>query len=96
MATPGNVSVGYDLEAKQNARVLRVEVKSSIGLCTPELTEEEWNAAQRYGDNFILAVVDYYGSAGQRLRYIRNPAANVVPVARQVWVYRISRRTLQR
>lgn len=88
----GNVRyLGYDLEATQNGQTLRVEVKSSIGLCTPELTEEEWSAAQRYEDESVLAIVDFFGSPGQRISYVRNPAANVIPAMRQVTLFRVSR-----
>ena len=87
----GNVrGVGHDLQAKQGGNTLRVEVKSSFSLCRPELTEEEWNAAQRHGDSYVLAVVDFYGSPGQRISYVRNPAANVIPIIRQVNVFGVA------
>lgn len=82
---------GYDLEAKRAEAHLRVEVKSSVGFCTPELTEEEWNAAQEYADDFVLAVVDFFGSPDQRIFYLRNPAANVTPAERGVVIYRVLR-----
>lgn len=66
--------VGYDLEATRPATTLRVEVKSSIGLTTPELTESEWAEAQKDGDTYILAIVDYYGTPQQTITYVRNPA----------------------
>ena len=66
-------------------------MKSSVGACTPELTDEEWRAAKEYGEEFILAVVDFYGSPGQRIYYVRNPAANLVPAERQTVMYRFSR-----
>jgi hypothetical protein len=84
-------SLGYDLRARQSEQTLRVEVKSSVGACTPEFTEDEWRAAQEYGDDFILAVVDFYGSPGQRIYYVRNPAANLVPAERYTIMYRFSR-----
>lgn len=82
---------GYDLEAKRADAHLRVEVKSSVGFCTPELTEEEWNAAQEYAEDFVLAVVDFFGSPDQRIHYLRNPAANVTPAERSVVIYRVLR-----
>lgn len=88
----GNVrGIGYDLLASQDNNSLRIEVKSSVSLCTPTLTEEEWQAAQDHGDEFVLAVVDFYDSPGQRVSYMRNPAANVIPVTRQVTTYRVAR-----
>ena len=90
--TLGNVrGVGHDLLATQGGNTLRVEVKSSVSLCRPELTEEEWNAAQRHGDSYVLAVVDFYGSPGQRISYVRNPAANVIPITRQVTIFGVAR-----
>ena len=82
---------GYDLEARRAEAHLRVEVKSSVGFCAPELTEEEWNAAQEYADDFVLAVVDFFRSPEQRIFYLRNPAANVTPVERSAVIYRIPR-----
>ena len=88
----GNVrGVGHDLLASQDGNTLRVEVKSSVSLCSPILTEEEWQAAQRHGDEYVLAVVDFYGSPGQRIFYVRNPVANVIPITRQVTTYRVAR-----
>lgn len=82
---------GYDLEARRAEAHLRVEVKSSVGFCAPELTEEEWNAAQEYSDDFVLAVVDFFGSPEQQIFYLRNPAANVAPAERSVVIYRVPR-----
>ena len=91
----GNVrGVGHDLLATQGDNTLRVEVKSSVSLCRPELTEEEWKAAQRHGDSYVLAVVDFYGSPGQRISYVRNPAANVIPITRQVTIFGVARQDI--
>lgn len=87
-------SRGYDLEATQGDETLRIEVKSSVGLCRPALTEEEWRAAQRFGDSHILAIVDYFGCPGQRIWYVRNPAVNAFPTERQTAIYLISRQEI--
>lgn len=87
-------SLGYDLEAMQNDETLRIEVKSSFGPCRPQLTEEEWRAAQRFGDSYVLAIVDYFGCPGQRISYLRNPAVNAFPTERQIAVYLISRQEI--
>ena len=84
-------SLGYDLQASRGNQVLRVEIKSSVGMCTPELTEHEWQAAQGYGEGYILAVVDCYGSAGQTILYIRNPAASMPAAEKKSFSYRFSR-----
>lgn len=91
----GNVrSRGYDLEATQNNEILQIEVKSSISLCRPQLTEEEWRAAQRLGDSYVLAIVDYFGCSGQRISYVRNPAVNAFPTERPTVIYLISRQEI--
>jgi hypothetical protein len=87
-------SLGYDLEATQGSQTLHIEVKSSVGLCRPVLTEEEWHAAQRFGDTHILAIMDYYGCTGQRISYVRNPAVNAFPIERQVSLFGISRQEI--
>ena len=87
--------IGYDLEAKQDEQTLRLEVKSSVAFTHPELQSSEWDAAQRYQDEFVLAVVDFYGSNEPRIWYVRNPAANTTPVARNLVVYQLGRADLQ-
>ena len=87
--------IGYDLEAKRDEQTLRLEVKSSVAFTHPELQSSEWDAAQRYQDEFVLAVVDFYGSNEPRIWYVRNPAANSTPVERNLVVYRLGRAGLQ-
>jgi hypothetical protein len=86
---------GYDLEASRNEETLRVEVKSSVSFTTPELQQSEWEAAQRYRDEYILAVVDFYGSDQQRIWYVRDPAGTAVPVERPTVVFRFVRADVQ-
>lgn len=83
--------VGYDLEAVQGSERLCVEVKSSVGFVTPELTESEWGAARAEADRYVLAIVDFYGSPSQALWYVRNPAVSVSPGERTATVYRLAR-----
>ena len=71
--------LGYDLEATRDGQTLCIEVKSSVSFANLELRASEWSAAQLYGDRYVLAVVDFYGSAAPSIWYVRNPAANVVP-----------------
>jgi hypothetical protein len=84
-------SVGYDLQACRESQTLRVEVKSSVGFTSPELSESEWEAAQRYGEGFVLAVVDFYGSTSQALWYVRNPALTTTPGELVSIAYRLPR-----
>lgn len=86
--------LGYDLRATREEVTLVIEVKSSIGSCTPDLTEAEWRAAQHFGDRFVLAVVDFVGSAAERIVYVRNPAATAPTVTVQQTSYRVPRRSV--
>lgn len=86
--------VGYDLEAQLEESVLCIEVKSSVGFTTPELSESEWDAACELADQFVLAVVDFYGSPQQALWYVRNPAATSEVSERSATVYRLTRASL--
>jgi Protein NO VEIN, C-terminal len=87
----GNQPVGFDLEARKGADVLRVEVKSSVGFTQPELTSSEWEAAQRYGEEYVLAVVDFVRSEARAIWYVRDPAAATTPIQRTQNVYRLPR-----
>src|SRR5665811_460486 len=87
--------VGYDLEASQEGAQLCVEVKSSVGFTTPELSDSEWNAAQKNGDEFVLAIVDFYGSQQQAIWYVRHPVAVTSPTERTTTIYRLNRSTLE-
>jgi hypothetical protein len=83
--------LGFDLEATRGMQTLRIEVKSSVGFTIPELSEAEWNAAQSYGDDYVLAIVDFYGSDNQVIWYVRDPAAAAVPVERSTTIFRFVR-----
>ena len=87
--------VGYDLEAKRGEQTLRIEVKSSVAFTHPELQPSEWAAARLYQEEFVLAVVDFYGSNNPQIWYVRNPAANTTPTTRNLIVYRLGRSDLQ-
>lgn len=87
--------VGYDLEAFQEGRQLCIEVKSSIGFTEPELSDSEWTAAREKGENFVLAIVDFYGSQQQTIWYVRHPAAAVSPTGRTTTIYRLDRSGLE-
>lgn len=83
--------LGYDLEAFREEQRLFVEVKSSIGFANLELRESEWNAAQACGGEYVLAVVDFFGSTSPRVWYVRDPAANAVPDQHMTVTYRFAR-----
>lgn len=82
--------IGYDLEARKREEIMRVEVKSSIGFTQPELSSSEWAAAQQYGEEYVLAVVDFVRD-NRSIWYVRNPAAATNPIERTEVVYRLPR-----
>lgn len=83
--------LGYDLEATRGGETLRVEVKSSISLADLVLQESEWRAARNFGNDYVLAVVDFYGTAERHIWYVRNPAAKADPDRRALITYRFVR-----
>lgn len=83
--------LGYDLEATRDEHKIYVEVKSSISFSELVLQESEWKAAQTFGNDFVLAVVDFYGTPERTVWYVRNPAANAVPTERSKITYRFVR-----
>lgn len=87
--------LGYDLEAGRTGQTLYVEVKSSVGFTNPELSESEWLAARRYGESYVLAVVDFYGSDEQCAWYVRDPVSNASATGRSVSVFRLQRASIR-
>lgn len=83
--------LGYDLEATREGQTLRVEVKSSVSYANLELQESEWAAARTYGESYVLAVVDFYGSTSPSIWYVRDPAANAEPIQSAAVTYRFVR-----
>lgn len=69
---------GCDLIAKKNDRTLRVEVKSSVGPCSPTMTDGEWREALRFRENYVLAILDFFDpeeSEEGRVFYLVDPAS---------------------
>lgn len=87
--------LGYDLEATREDQTLRVEVKSSVAFADLQLQESEWRAAQQYGSLYVLAVVDFYGTAERHIWYVRDPAGNALPVERNTVTYRFVRAEIE-
>jgi hypothetical protein len=68
-----------------------VEVKSSVSFVDPELLPSEWEAAQTYGAEFVLAIVEFYGSDQQNIWYVRDPAGSAIPTERSITLRRFPR-----
>ncbi|WP_243383128.1 protein NO VEIN domain-containing protein [Geothrix alkalitolerans] len=67
--------LGYDIFVQRGAQKRYVEVKSSLGLCSPSLTSREWQQAKFHGHNYILAISENFNSAAQNVIYwIPDPA----------------------
>lgn len=83
---------GFDLWARRQNVAIVIEVKSSVGsLGAITLTENEFRAAEEYGENFVLALVERLDSDSPILRLIENPAATLDIVERASTTFTISR-----
>jgi hypothetical protein len=89
--------VGFDLEIgrPRQSRRFYVEVKSSSGPCNPTLTRSEFEAARRYGRNYILAIAENFApDRDVSILWVENPASlgltrrmvEQYPVPRSVWL----------
>lgn len=84
--------LGYDLLGQKGHRTVYFEVKSSLGYCTPRLTEREWQQAVRLGRDYVMAIVENYNPTGANgVYWISNPAAVLVPSVSLVRQFGISR-----
>ena len=87
---------GYDLMAKRTiagaieTRV--VEVKSSIGMCNPVLTENEWDAAKQFGQEYWLAIVPNFSpKVTPTIYWIRDPFKRVKAIPNTTKTFRINK-----
>jgi len=88
--------VGYDLLAQKGRRTVYVEVKSSLGYCTPRFTEREWQMAAHHGQDYVLAVVENYNPSGTNgIFWIPNPAATLTANPSLVRQFSVSRTAWQ-
>lgn len=67
--------LGYDIFAQRGTQKRYVEVKSSLGLCSPSLTAREWQQASYHASSYVLAIVENFNPSAQNVVYwIRDPA----------------------
>jgi len=71
---------GCDLIAEKKGfdKPIFIEVKSSIGKCSPTMTENEWLSAQKEGRYYWLAIVEDLGQRreeGLPIYYVKNPSS---------------------
>lgn len=71
--------LGYDIFAQRGRQKLYVEVKSSLGLCSPSLTAREWQQAKHYQDDYVLAVIEHFKPMEMNnIYWVKNPAINCI------------------
>jgi hypothetical protein len=69
-----------------------IEVKSSLGLCSPSLTAREWQQARVHGETYILAVLENFNSSGQNTVYwVPDPANRCFASEQRTVSHNISR-----
>lgn len=84
--------LGYDLYAQRGRQTRYLDVKSSLGFCSPTFTAREWQQAATHGESYVLAVVENFNPNGQNAVFWIPDPANVC-TARQATTlqYSISR-----
>lgn len=71
--------LGYDLLAQRGRETRYLDVKSSLGLCTPTLTTREWQQAKTHGLAYVLAIVENFNPKEQATVYwVVDPTNNCV------------------
>lgn len=84
--------VGYDLLAKKRRRTIYVEVKSSVGYCSPDFTSREWQQAIAHGEDYVAAIIESFNPGGSNMIYwITNPAQNCIKMETQTVSHRVTR-----
>ena len=67
--------LGYDIFAQRGKQKRYVEVKSSLGLCSPSMTAREWQQANNHTNSYVLAIVENFNPTAQNVVYwVRDPA----------------------
>ncbi len=61
--------LGYDLLIKRGQRTWYVDVKSSLGYCSPSLTQREWEQARAHGDAYVLAIIENFNPVASNTIY---------------------------
>ena len=83
---------GFDLWAQRGQVGLIIEVKSSVGrMGAVTLTRTEYEAAVRYGPNYILAIVEGVFSAKPTVRMLRDPVGSTDIEEQETLQYTIRR-----
>lgn len=85
--------VGYDLHVSRHMAGTRyVEVKSSVGACSPTLTAREWRQAQRHREDYVLAILEDFDPQGDNeIHWIPDPASRCRATESQTITYSVPR-----
>ncbi|MFN0080297.1 MAG: DUF3883 domain-containing protein [Prosthecobacter sp.] len=84
--------LGYDLFAEKGRVKRYVEVKSSLGQCSPSLTAREWQQALVHGESYILAVLENFNPVGLNTVYwVPDPATRCTASEQRTISHNISR-----
>ena len=84
--------LGYDIFAQRGRHKRYVEVKSSLGPCSPALTAREWQQARYHAQAYILAIVENFNPVdGNFIFWVCDPVTRCVASPQATFSHRISR-----
>lgn len=84
--------LGYDIFAQKGLKKLYVEVKSSLGSCSPALTAREWQQANFHKDSYVLSILENFNPTSLNTIYWIPDPANCCTATQQTSIsYSISR-----
>jgi hypothetical protein len=84
--------LGYDIFAQRGTQKRYVEVKSSLGLCSPSLTAREWQQASYHANSYVLAIVENFNPTAQNVVYwVRDPANRCLSTPQTTVLHGIAR-----
>jgi Holliday junction resolvase-like predicted endonuclease len=84
--------LGYDLIAKRGQVTRYVDVKSSVGSCSPTMTLREWQQAKTHRDAYVLAVAENFNPLGvNAIFWVVDPANRCVASPATTTQYAIAR-----
>jgi len=84
--------LGYDLLAKRGVVTRYVDVKSSVGSCSPMMTLREWQQAKVHGPAYVLAIAENFNPLGvNAIFWVLDPTNSCAASPATTTQYAISR-----
>lgn len=84
--------LGYDLVAKKGVTTRFVDVKSSVGFCSPSLTLREWQQASAHSAAYVLAILENFNPLSTNsIFWVPDPVGSCNFVVSNTVEYSISR-----